>query len=75
MIMESLSIKLKCKNSGLFKNKLGDYCEISSYYIKNTRYFMVIFAKPGEIAKRFAIKTTSEKKVLKLIETEGFELV
>lgn len=74
--METLGIILKSKNYGLFKNREGEYCQISRYYIRNTQKFQVIFSKDfNEIAKRNAITTTSEKRVLKLIKDEGFELM
>lgn len=74
--MESLGIILKGRSFGIFKNNKNEYCQISSWYQKNTRKFQVIFRKDcQEIASRFAINTTSEKKILKLIKDEGFILV
>ena len=73
--METLGILLKGKNSGIFKNTNGEYCQISRYYIGNNQKFQVIFSKGfGDIAMRDAINTTSEKKILKLIKEEGFLL-
>jgi len=73
--METLGILLKGKNSGLFKNTNGEYCQIFRYYIGNNQKFQVIFSKElGDLATRGAINTTSEKKVLKLIKDEGFVL-
>ena len=73
--METLGILLKGKNSGIFKNANGEYCQISRYYIGNNQKFKIIFSKGlGDIAMRGAINTTSEKKVLKLIKDEGFVL-
>ena len=73
--METLGILLKGKNSGIFKNTNGEYCQISRYYIGNSQKFQVIFSKGlGDIATRGAIDTTSEKKILKLIKEEGFSL-
>jgi hypothetical protein len=73
--METLGIILKGKNSGVFKNDNGEYCQISRYYIGNNHKFQIIFSKGlGDIAMRGAINTTSEKKVLKLIKDEKFVL-
>lgn len=73
--METLGILLKGKNSGIFKNTNGEYCQIRRYYIGNNQKFQIIFSKGlGDIAKRGAINTTSEKKILKLIKEEGFLL-
>lgn len=73
--METLGILLNGKNSGLFKNTNGEYCQISRYYIGNNQKFQVIFSKGlGDIAMRGAINTSSEKKILKLIKEEGFLL-
>ena len=73
--METLGILLKEKSSGIFKNINGEYCRISSYYIRNNQKFQVIFSKDwDDIATRGAINTTSEKKILKLIKEEGFLL-
>ena len=66
---KTLSQALKCKSYGVFVNTDGEYCTVGSYYIGNKRKFQIIFSKPGnnETATRFAINTTSEKKVLKLL--------
>ena len=72
---KTLGILLKGKNSGVFKNANGEYCRISRYDIGNNPKIQVIFSKGVfDIATRNAINTTSEKKVLKLIEEEGFLL-
>ena len=71
----TLNMILKSKSFGLFANTKGEYCTVSTYYTKNTKKIQVVFAKPGEIAKRFAINTISENKVKKLLINEGFQLV
>jgi len=71
----TLSMTLKAKSFGLFVNTKGEYCTVGTYYSKSTKKFQVIFAKPGEIAKRFAINTISENKVKKILINEGFQLV
>lgn len=75
-IVKTLGQILQGKNMGLFISKEGEYCRIHKNYVGNTQHFSVIFSKTdGEIATRYAIKTTSEKKILKLINDEQFELV
>jgi hypothetical protein len=71
----TLGVLLKSKSFGLFANAIGEYCTVSTFYVKNTKKIQVIFAKPGEIAKRPAINTISENKVNKLLINEGFQLV
>ena len=71
----SIGQALGCKNYAVFINDNGQYCNISRYYIKNTLYFNVIFSKGlCDIATRNAIKTTSERKILKLLNSENFKL-
>ncbi len=66
---------LRGKNSGVFKNNNGEYCQIIRYYVGNNKKFQIIFSKSlTDIAKRNAIITTSEKRVLKLINDEAFSL-
>ena len=66
---------LKGKNSGVFKNNNGEYCQIIRYYVGNNKKFQIIFSKSlTDIAKRNAIITTSEKRVLNLIKKEEFIL-
>lgn len=71
----TLGMLLKAKSFGLFANAIGEYCTVVTFYVKNTKKIQVVFAKPGEIAKRFAINTISENKVKKLLINEGFQLV
>jgi hypothetical protein len=71
----TLGVLLKSKSFGLFANAIGEYCTVSTFYVKNTKKIQVIFAKPGEIAKRPAINTISENKIKKLLIHEGFQLV
>lgn len=74
---KTLSQALKCKSYGVFVNTDGEYCMVSSYYVGNRIKFKIIFSKPGnnETATRFAINSTSEKKVLKVLNSENFVLV
>lgn len=73
---KTLDMILRGRSFGVFKNREGEFCRISRYYIKNTCRYQVTFQENvGDLATRYAINTTSEKKVLKLIEEEGFELV
>ena len=73
---KTLGMILGGRNFGVFKNREGEFCRISRYYVKNTCKYQVIFQKDvGDLATRYAINTSSEKKVLKLIEEEGFQLV
>lgn len=66
---------LKGNNSGVFKNNNGEYCQIIRYYVGNNKKFQIIFSKSlTDIAKRNAIITTSEKRVLNLIKKEEFIL-
>ena len=64
------------KNNGTLINDKGEYIYVIRYYYKNALKYQVIFSKNlGDIATRPAINTTSEKKVLKLINTENFKLI
>lgn len=74
---QTLGEALKAKSYGVFVNTDGEYCTVSSYYIGNKRKFQIIFSKLGnnETATRFAINSTSEKKVLKVLNSEKFVLV
>lgn len=73
---KTLGMILGGKSFGVFKNREGEFCRISRYYIKNTCRYQVIFQKNvGDLATRYAINTASENKVLKLIGEEGFELI
>jgi hypothetical protein len=73
--MEPLHRLLKGKNGGTFKNPEGKYCRVLRYYGKNKEKFEIIFAKNwNETAWRYAIQSTSEKKVVKFLTGEGFIL-
>lgn len=75
---ESLSIVLKGKLSGVFKNDEGEYCTVLRGYDRNKQKFQIIFSKNiggSEMATRPAINSTSEKRILKFIKDEGFKLV
>ena len=72
----TLAEALKAKNNGLFINSNGEYCNVSRFYIKNTLRFQVTFNNNfTDIATRPAINSTSEKRILKLLNSENFKLV
>jgi hypothetical protein len=72
---KTLGQVLECKSCGVFVNDKGEYCTVSTYYIKNTKRIQVVFSKGiGNPATRNAITTTSDKKVLKLLSSENFIL-
>ena len=57
-------------------NDKGEFINVVRFYQKNTLKFQVIFSKGlGYVATRPAINAVSEKRVLKLINTENFKLV
>jgi hypothetical protein len=70
----TLSNLLLGKSSGNFVNSKEEYCRVNYYYLKNQKYYQVIFCIDG-MATRPAIKSTSEKKVIKILQTEGFKLI
>lgn len=73
---QTLSEALKCKNFGVFVNSNDEYCNVNRYYINNTLRYQVIFNKNfTDIATRPAINSTSEKRILKLLNSENFKLV
>jgi hypothetical protein len=75
-INQTLGQVLRGRNEGVFVNDKGEFINVFRYYYKNTLKFNVIFSKNiYDIATRPAINTTSEKKVLKLLSTENYELV
>jgi hypothetical protein len=75
-INQTLGQILKGKNNGIFVNPNGEYINVTRYYYKNTLKFNVIFSKNiYDIATRPAMNTSVEKKVLKLLSTENFELI
>lgn len=72
----SVGQALKAKNFGTFINTNGEYCTISRFYVKNTLKYQVVFSKNfSQIAARPAINSVSEKKILKLLNTEKFQLI
>ena len=72
----SVGQSLKAKNFGTFINTNGEYCTVSRFYINNKLKFQVIFSKDlSQIATRPAINSVSEKKILNLLNSEGFKLV
>lgn len=74
---KTLGQALKAKSYGVFKNDKDEYCNVRYYYVANKKKFQIIFSKGGlnDIVTRFAINTTSEKKVLKVLNSENFILV
>jgi hypothetical protein len=75
-INQTLGQILKGKNNGIFVNPNGEYINVTRYYYKNTLKFNVIFSKNiYDIAIRPIMNTSVEKKVLKLLSTENFELI
>ena len=64
------------KNNGTLINDKGEYIYVIRYYNKNALKYQVIFSKGlTEMARKPALNTTVEKKVLKLINDENFKLV
>ena len=75
-INQTLGQILKGKNNGIFVNPNGEYINVTRYYVKNRLKFQIIFCKNiYDVATKPGINTTSEKKVLKLLNTENYELV
>jgi len=74
--MQTLGMLLFGKRYGVFKNNENEYCQVSRFYENNKEKFCVIFSdgKIGSIAKKGAIHTTSEKKVLKTLKEGYFNL-
>lgn len=71
----SVSEALNTKSAGNFKNDKDEHCNVSYYYQSGKKHYQVIFAKPYECASRPAITSTSEKKILKLLNDENFILI
>lgn len=64
------------KSNGLFVNDNGEYIYVVRYYNNNKLKYQVIFSKSlTEMARKPALNTTVEKKVLKLINDENYQLV
>jgi hypothetical protein len=75
-INQTLGQILLGKNNGLLVNDKGEYIYVIRYYNKNALKYQVIFSKGlTEMARKPALNTTVEKKVLKLINDENFKLV
>lgn len=72
---QSLELVLMCKNDGIFINDKGEHCSVSKYYIKNTLNIFVTFSNGNGVATRNAIRSTSEKRILKLLNSDNFKLV
>lgn len=65
------------KNYGIFKNNKDEQCTVSRFYVNNKLKYQLVFPSNviGEPSKRPAINTTSEKKILKLLQEENFSLI
>ncbi len=64
------------KSNGLLVNDKGEYIYVVRYYNNNKLKYQVIFSKSlTEMARKPALNTTVEKKVLKLINDENYQLV
>ena len=67
---------LLSKSNGLLVNDKGEYIYVIRYYNNNKLKYQVIFSKSlTEMARKPALNTTVEKKVLKLINDENYQLV
>ena len=67
---------LLSKSNGLLVNDKGEYIYVVRYYNNNKLKYQVIFSKSlTEMARKPALNTTVEKKVLKLINDENYQLV
>jgi hypothetical protein len=61
---------------GLYRNDKDQYCNVVSYYVKNTKRIQIVFNKAiGEIAWRPAVRSTSDRGIIKFLTKEGFEFV
>jgi len=57
---------LGCKSYNTILADNGFYVEIASWYERSTRKFQLIFKKEGEqCAVKYAVRTVSEKRVVK----------
>ena len=73
--MEKTLGQLMLGSTGVFING-EDICKVSRSYTKNTEHFLFTFHKAGcEMGIKPAIRTVSEKKVLKIIKDGNFTLV
>lgn len=73
---QTLGQALKSSNYGIFVNSNGEYCNVTRYYVKNTLKIQVVFNKGGiGLVTRNAINSTSEKKIVKFLNSENFKLV
>jgi hypothetical protein len=64
------------KNNGTLINDKGEYIYVIRYYYKTAFKYQVFFSKSlTEMARKPALNTTVEKKVLKLINDENYQLV
>jgi hypothetical protein len=74
--MESLGMLLFGKRYGVFKNNENEYCQVSRFYENNKEKFSIIFSdgKIGSFAKKPAIHTTVQKKVIKILKEGCYTL-
>ncbi len=73
----TIGLLLNGKNFGRFKNDQNEFCTVTRYYVKNQVKYQIVFSdeSPNSIAYKPAIRTTSEKKVLKVLFDNKFNLV
>lgn len=66
---------LKGNTYGVLKNAEGLFITVSTYYQNGTQRILIVFAKPNEVARDFAVNTTSQKKAIGIIQEGGYQLV
>lgn len=73
----TLGLLLNGKNFCRFKNDKNEFCTVTRYYVKNQVKYQIVFSDelPNSIAYKPAIHTTSEKKVLKILSDNKFNLI
>jgi len=73
---KTLGQALKGRTYGVFTNDKYEHCNVSYYYVGGKKKFQIIFSKGlNDIATKPAINSTSEKRVLKFLNSENFVLV
>lgn len=66
---------LKGNTYGVLRNAEGLFITVNTYYQNGTQRILITFAKPNEVAREFAINTTSQKKAIGIIQEGGYQLV
>lgn len=69
---QTLGLALRSLSHGKFVSPTGEHCQISTYYERNTKKIKVYFEQPDGKVTRYAISTTSDKKVLDLLNNGNF---